>query len=388
MPGNHDEALREYAGSEFGDIRVVREAMHTAADGRRYLLIHGDEFDQITRYHRWVALLGDIAYDLLLRLNGVAVLGAAKIASARLLVACRIRQAQDQGRAGIRVRLRGVGRAPCAADGAGRRGLRPYPQRRRSRLSAASAYINCGDWVDSCTAIVEHDDGRMELVHWLESEVPERRTCGRRRRRSGIPGIGAGAAAAVAMRSRSSAGAVRSRRYPALRSARDNSYFLQRLSPSAAIFHAVRQTTRGRPSIAQAVEENSIMIDQKMDYPVTDRTDRMDRIARPVDIGQSMAAIIAITRREWMAHARAPIAPDAVGHRSHPNSAPVDPIRAGCGAQQAVARASAGMDTKRSAVCRIGSDTRGHALELAYAAGCLRLCTLGRGGVWKSRIGD
>ena len=71
VPGNHDEALREYVGSDFGDIRVVREAIHTAADGRRYFLMHGDEFDQITRYHRWVVLLGDIAYSLLLRLNGL-----------------------------------------------------------------------------------------------------------------------------------------------------------------------------------------------------------------------------------------------------------------------------------------------------------------------------
>ena len=69
VPGNHDEALREYVGSNFGDIRVVREAVHIAADGRRYFLMHGDEFDQIARYHRWVALLGDIAYGLLLRSN-------------------------------------------------------------------------------------------------------------------------------------------------------------------------------------------------------------------------------------------------------------------------------------------------------------------------------
>jgi UDP-2,3-diacylglucosamine pyrophosphatase LpxH len=69
IPGNHDEALREHDGIEFGGIRIVREHVHTTADGRRFLLIHGDEFDQVTRHHRWVALLGDVSYDALVRIN-------------------------------------------------------------------------------------------------------------------------------------------------------------------------------------------------------------------------------------------------------------------------------------------------------------------------------
>jgi UDP-2,3-diacylglucosamine pyrophosphatase LpxH len=69
IPGNHDEVLREYVGTTFGDIRVEREWVHYTADGRRLLLIHGDEFDQITRFHRWVAVLGDVAYGFLLGLN-------------------------------------------------------------------------------------------------------------------------------------------------------------------------------------------------------------------------------------------------------------------------------------------------------------------------------
>ena len=71
VPGNHDEALREYVGIAFGDIEVVAEHVHELADGRRFLLLHGDEFDQITRHHRWVAVLGDVAYDWLVRLNGI-----------------------------------------------------------------------------------------------------------------------------------------------------------------------------------------------------------------------------------------------------------------------------------------------------------------------------
>ena len=69
IPGNHDEVLRDYPGVSFGGIEVHEEAIHTTADGRRLLLIHGDIFDQVTRHHRWVAVLGDMAYTQLVRLN-------------------------------------------------------------------------------------------------------------------------------------------------------------------------------------------------------------------------------------------------------------------------------------------------------------------------------
>src|SRR5215471_1622158 len=71
VPGNHDEALREYVGSTFGDIAVHREYVHTGADGRRYFLLHGDEFDVVTKYHKWLAMLGDHTYAFLVRLNMV-----------------------------------------------------------------------------------------------------------------------------------------------------------------------------------------------------------------------------------------------------------------------------------------------------------------------------
>ena len=71
IPGNHDEALREYDGVSFGEILVRREHVHATADGRRFLLLHGDEFDQVTRHHRWLAILGDIGYNVLVRANAL-----------------------------------------------------------------------------------------------------------------------------------------------------------------------------------------------------------------------------------------------------------------------------------------------------------------------------
>ncbi|MFT4172094.1 MAG: UDP-2,3-diacylglucosamine diphosphatase [Rhodocyclaceae bacterium] len=165
IPGNHDEALREYCGTAFGDIALRCEDIHVAADGRRYLLLHGDEFDQVTRYHKWVAVLGDVAYNLLVRINtwlswvrrtlrisgywSLAGYAKRKVKSAvsfifdfedSVIRAVRERQAE-----GV---ICGHIHAAAIKDVDGIR------------------YINCGDWVDSCTAIVEHHDGRMELIEW------------------------------------------------------------------------------------------------------------------------------------------------------------------------------------------------------------------------------
>jgi UDP-2,3-diacylglucosamine pyrophosphatase LpxH len=174
IPGNHDEALREYDGVSFGDITIVMEHVHVTANGRRYLVLHGDEFDQVTRYHRWLAVLGDVAYNMLVRINGWLSLmrrtlriagywSLAGYAKRRIKTAVSfIFDFEDSVIRAVRERgLDGVicGHIHCAAikdiDGI--------------------EYINCGDWVDSCTAIVEHTNGRMELVHGnTPLPVPER----------------------------------------------------------------------------------------------------------------------------------------------------------------------------------------------------------------------
>ena len=165
VPGNHDEALRDYVGVSFGEIRVEREWVHTAADGHRYLLVHGDEFDQVTYCHRWIAVLGDAAYDLLVRANlvlswlrrhlrrpgywSLAGYGKRKVKKAMNFIfgfeTALIHEARRRGLDGVI-----CGHIHWAA----------------LRQADEIAYINCGDWVDSCTAIVEHQDGRMEVVYW------------------------------------------------------------------------------------------------------------------------------------------------------------------------------------------------------------------------------
>lgn len=166
VPGNHDEVLREYVGTSFGDIELVQEHVHVAADGRRYAVLHGDAFDQVTRHHRWVAILGDVAYDLLVRLNtwlslARRTLGISGYWSLSGYAKRKVKSAvgfiYDFEDSVMRaVRHRGLDGVICG-----------HIHSAAIREVDGLAYINCGDWVDSCTAIVEHHDGRMELIHWL-----------------------------------------------------------------------------------------------------------------------------------------------------------------------------------------------------------------------------
>jgi UDP-2,3-diacylglucosamine pyrophosphatase LpxH len=167
VPGNHDEALRDYIGVNFGGIEVVREHVHRTADGRRFLLVHGDEYDQVTRHHRWVAILGDIAYNLLVRSNAwlswlrrrlgrPGYWSLASYAKRRVKTAVNfIFDFEDSLIHAARERqLDGV--------------ICGHIHWATIRAVDGLTYINCGDWVDSCTAIVEHADGRLELVKWNE----------------------------------------------------------------------------------------------------------------------------------------------------------------------------------------------------------------------------
>lgn len=163
IPGNHDEALREYDGVGFGDILVANEYIHTAADGRRYLVIHGDAFDQVTRHHRWLAVLGDVGYNLLVRLNVFAswlrrTLGIAGYWSLAGYAKRRVKRAVSfifdfEDAVMHAVRERGMDGVICG-----------HIHSAAIKQIDGMTYINCGDWVDSCTAIVEHLDGRMELL--------------------------------------------------------------------------------------------------------------------------------------------------------------------------------------------------------------------------------
>ncbi|MBK7900447.1 MAG: UDP-2,3-diacylglucosamine diphosphatase [Azonexus sp.] len=173
IPGNHDEALRDYYGIAFGDIEVAEEAVHETIDGRRFLLIHGDAFDQVTRHHRWLAIVGDIGYEWLVRLNLWLSwirrkLGKAGYWSLAGYAKRKVKTALNfifdfEDSALHHARERGLDGVVCG-----------HIHWAAIKDIGGLTYVNCGDWVDSCTAVVEHFDGRLELVHWgARSLIPE-----------------------------------------------------------------------------------------------------------------------------------------------------------------------------------------------------------------------
>ena len=165
IPGNHDEALRDYLGISFGDIRVEGEYIHELADGRHFLLIHGDQYDQITRHHRWIAVLGDVAYDFLVWINGFLSwvrrrFGMNCYWSLAGYAKRRVKSALQfifdfENAATHAARQRGLDGIICG-----------HIHSAVIREADDVTYVNCGDWVDSCTAIVEHLDGHLELIQW------------------------------------------------------------------------------------------------------------------------------------------------------------------------------------------------------------------------------
>jgi UDP-2,3-diacylglucosamine pyrophosphatase LpxH len=165
IPGNHDEGLRDYVGSSFGQIRILRDHVHIAADGRPYLLLHGDEYDQVTHYGRWVSLLGDFSYTVLVHLNRALSLIRRKLDLsghwsladyAKRNVLQAVGFISDFEHAVVRdAKRRGVAGVICG-----------HIHTPALKEIDGMMYINCGDWVDNCTAVIEHFDGRMELVRW------------------------------------------------------------------------------------------------------------------------------------------------------------------------------------------------------------------------------
>lgn len=180
LPGNHDEFLREYLGTYFGEVEFVDRTIHTSATGKTYLVIHGDQFDVVVRHAKWLAHVGDWAYNFALRTNGVinwvrrrmgmgywslSAWAKQKVKGAVSVIG-RFEEALT-----LEARETGVDGVICGhihlADMHDRLGIQ---------------YINTGDWVESCTAVVEDFAGEFELIHWTQLE-PAKPARSRRRSR-------------------------------------------------------------------------------------------------------------------------------------------------------------------------------------------------------------
>lgn len=166
IAGNHDEMLRPYAGMNFGGVQVALDAIHLTADGRRLLVTHGDEFDAVVLYARWLAFLGDKAYALLLRAN--VMFNA---------VRRRFKLPYWSLSAYLKKRVKNAVQFICAYEEAVAAAARErqvdgvvcgHIHSAEIRQIGDITYYNDGDWVESCTALVEEPDGAMRLVDWAE----------------------------------------------------------------------------------------------------------------------------------------------------------------------------------------------------------------------------
>jgi UDP-2,3-diacylglucosamine pyrophosphatase LpxH len=170
VPGNHDEFLREYYGTHFGGVEVAETAIHEACDGRRYLVIHGDHFDLVVKHARWLAHLGDFAYTSALVLNRVFN-GARRLFgfpywSLSQWLKLKVKNAVSY--IGEYERTLAAEAARHNADGV----ICGHIHHAAIHDDFGIRYVNCGDWVESCTAVAEHFDGRMEIIAWAREAAP------------------------------------------------------------------------------------------------------------------------------------------------------------------------------------------------------------------------
>jgi UDP-2,3-diacylglucosamine pyrophosphatase LpxH len=167
VPGNHDDRIRDFCGVHFGGVVVARDAIHEAADGRRYLVTHGDEFDGVVQNARWLALLGDWSYRALIGLN-------THFNRARRLLGLNYWSLSAFLKHKVKDAVAFIDRFESAmADEARRRGVDGvicgHIHKAEMRDMGGVAYLNDGDWVESCTALVEDFDGTFSIVDWLEA---------------------------------------------------------------------------------------------------------------------------------------------------------------------------------------------------------------------------
>jgi UDP-2,3-diacylglucosamine pyrophosphatase LpxH len=164
VPGNHDEFLRDYCGREFAGVEVVREAIHETADGRRLLVLHGDQFDGVIACAKWLAYLGDWAYGSALRLNDVLGFARRTLGLPYWSLSAYLKKAVKNAVEYISRFENAVARAAeeRGVDGVVCGHIHQAEIRRIGRV----LYLNDGDWVESCTALVEDARGNLEILRW------------------------------------------------------------------------------------------------------------------------------------------------------------------------------------------------------------------------------
>jgi UDP-2,3-diacylglucosamine pyrophosphatase LpxH len=164
VPGNHDEVFREFDGATFGNLEIHREYVHEGADGRRMLILHGDEFDSVVKCSPWLAKLGSHIYDVLLAANPY-------INWARRLFDLPHWSLSAYLKSKAKSAVQYIGSfEDSVAQAARKRGVDTvicgHIHRAEMREINGVLYCNDGDWVESCSALVEDLNGQLRLIDW------------------------------------------------------------------------------------------------------------------------------------------------------------------------------------------------------------------------------
>lgn len=168
IPGNHDEFLAGFLGA-YASVSLQQNAIHTTADGRRILVMHGHELDTVVQNLGWLAHVGDIGYTLLLRCNGMVNFARRALGFKPWSLSAYVKAEVKNVVSFIGQFEESVVRYAREYDVDGV--LCGHIHTASVRTIDGTEYFNTGDWVESCSAIVEHYDGRMELIHPGEGVV-------------------------------------------------------------------------------------------------------------------------------------------------------------------------------------------------------------------------
>jgi len=170
IPGNHDENVRDYESYIFGDIVIKVSDIHTTVQGKRFLIVHGDEYDAVARHHKWIAKIGSVGYDWLIALNRFwrvfrRLFGIQSQFSLAAYIKFKVKNAvqfiSDYEETIVHtLRNENLDGVICG-----------HIHHAEIKKMDDFLYINTGDFVESCTAIVEHHDGELELIKWTKREM-------------------------------------------------------------------------------------------------------------------------------------------------------------------------------------------------------------------------
>lgn len=169
VPGNHDENVRDYESYVFGDIVVKVSDIHTTAQGKQFLIVHGDEYDAVARHHKWIAKIGSVGYDWLIALNRFwrlfrRLFGIQSQFSLAAYIKFKVKNAvqfiSDYEETIVQtLKNENLDGVICG-----------HIHHAEIKYIENFLYINTGDFVESCTAIVEHHNGELELIRWKKQE--------------------------------------------------------------------------------------------------------------------------------------------------------------------------------------------------------------------------